>query len=887
MIRRSVGHTLLAGLLLSLAASGVWSAHLDHTVSFDESELTVTELDGYDVIALRGCDVTREVGLPQLPVFSLTLALPAGARVSELEILDAESTELLARFHPLPAQHPRILPVPGLDIPSRPFVDPEPSVYLGRHPYPTPIAKLLSAGLLGGTQLVGVALHPVQFVPAVGKLRFFRSISVRLHYDLAEEDARGTFHRDQSTVVRVLSGNDIAIPLRPDLRHPANTRLEAGDYEHVIITGNASFEPAFAPLAAWKTAKGVPSTTVPVTWITATYPGDDTPECIRNFVADAHDAWGTVWFLLGGDTDWVPTRRAYAMTCEAGGHADEDDIGCDMYFADLDGTWNADGDDIYGELTDDVDMYPEVFVGRAPVRTLGEAAAFVEKVVNYESSPLDDFQLDMLMAAEILWLDPFTDSGIALNRIDRESVPPRYDPIAKLFETLGNESAESVRTALNSGQGHFLHSGHAWYTVMGCGDGYLQRWDIAELTNAGRQPLVYSIGCWPAAFDLAADCIAERFLQNPGGGGVAFIGNSRYGWASPGNPGYGYSERFMQEFYRVLFVERISSAGAALAAAKAAFVPFSQEENVYRWHQYQINLLGDPEMPVWTGQPAALAVAHVDSVVPGPSVLEVSVRTSGGPLEGALVCATNGSDVYERGLTAPDGSISLSVDTVLPDSLAITVTARDCYPYRGQIPVVFSGAFVRPVGIEVDDTDGGTGDGLAGPGETVDIYVELKNFGLDGALAVETTLSTTDAMLSVLVDQSYYGDIAGGVSAVGTPAFAVGISPDCSDGHVAVLDVSITSAATRTTWTGTVSLTVSAPVLTVVSYSLDDTWGGDGDGVAEPGESVKLMVEILNSGLADALSPSFILSTDDPAVDVTSPLAALPLVPSGGTGRAV
>ncbi len=887
MVRQPIGFVVLTGLLLALAASGASSAHLDHTVTFDESDLTTLERDGFDLITLSGCDLTSELGRPQLPVLALTLALPAGARVSELEILKAESVELLARFRPIPAQHPRILPVPGLDIPSHPFVDPDPSVYLGRQPYPARIAELLSAGRLGNTRLVGVALHPVQFVPTVGKLRFFKSISVRLHYDIVEEDAPRTAHRDQSTVVRVLSDNDATVHLAPDTRRLPTQRLEAGDYEHVIIIGDTSFEAAFTPLAAWKTAKGVPSRIVPVTWITTVYSGDDTPECIRNFIADAHETWGTMWFLLGGDTDWVPTRRAYAMTCEAGAHADEDKIACDMYFADLDGTWNADGDDIYGELADDVDLYPEVFVGRAPVRTPDETTAFVEKVVSYESAPLDDFQLDMLMAAEVLWTDPFTDSGIALNRIDRESVPPRYDPITKLYETLGNESAESVIAALNSGTGHFLHSGHAWYTVMGCGDGYLNRWDIPELTNADRQPVVYSIGCWPAAFDLPEDCIAERFLQSPGGGGVAFIGNSRYGWASPGNPGYGYSERFMQEFYRVLFVEKISSAGAALAAAKAAFVPFSQEENVYRWHQYQINLLGDPEMPVWTAQPAPLTVAHVESVVPGPSVLHVSVRTSGGPLDGALVCATNGSDVYERGLTSPDGSISLSVDTVLPDSLAITVTARDCYPYRARIPVVFSGAFMRPVGIEVDDTGNGNEDGLAGPNETVDVSVELKNFGNDLAPAVEATLSTTDTMLSILAELSYYGDVAGGVVAVGTSPFTVAISPDCPDGHVALLDLSITSASSRTTWTGSVSLTVSAPVLSAASYSLDDTWGGDGDGLAEPGESMMLMVEVLNSGLAAALSPSFTLSTDDPAVNVTSPVAALPLIPAGDTGLAV
>jgi hypothetical protein len=873
------------GLMLGLAASIARPAHLDHTIEFDESELTIVERDGYDVVTLRGCDLSVDVGRPQLPVRPLTLALPPDARVERIEVLEARSSELLDRYYPIPAQHPRILPVPGLEIPQRPFVHPDPRVYGGSEPYPRAIVEFVSSGRLGDVTLVGLAVHPVQFVPSDDKLRFFRKMAIRVHYDVDDSESRPSDELHEA-VVRTLTGGGQPRTARRTYR-PSTTRLDAGEYDHVIILGNSGFADAFAPLSDWKTAKGVPSTMVSVSWIQARYPGADTAEQIRSFIADAHGTWGSVWFLLAGDTDLVPTRRAYAMTCEAGGHALEDSIGCDAYFADLDGTWNADGDAVYGELTDAVDLYPEVFVGRAPVRNIDDVNAFVEKVLNYESAATVDYQLSMLMAAEVLWTDPFTDSGIALNLIDREYVPPRYDPITKLYETLGNETPESVLAALNGGPGHFLHSGHAWYNVMGCGEGYIYRWDVLALTNAARQPLVYSIGCWPAAFDLTDACIAERFLQNPSGGGVAFIGNSRYGWASPGNPGFGYSERFMQEFYRTIFVDKMTSAGAALATAKARFVPFSQTENVYRWHQYQLNLLGDPEMPVWTAEPTPLVVTVPDSVVPGPSVLGVSVMTSGGPLEGALVCASNGSDVYERGLTAHDGSISLPVDTVLPDSLTVTVTARDRIPYQRSIPVVFTGAFLRPVGVEIDDTAGGNGDGIAGPDETVELAIELRNFGTDDASAVEATISTADAMAGLIWNQSYYGDVAGGASATGTSPFALDISPDCPDGHVIVLDLTITASGTRTTWTGSVSITAGAPVLAAASYSIDDTAGGDGDGFAEPGETVALMLEIENSGMAAAVAPSFTLSSDDPTVDVTSPAAALPLIAAGASERAV
>ena len=45
----------------------------------------------------------------------------------------------------------------------------------------------------------------------------------------------------------------------------------------------------------------------------------------------------------------------------------------------------------------------------------------------------------------------------------------------------------------------------------------------------------------------------------------------------------------------MLFTEDIYHIGQTLATSKALFIPFSGQENVYRWHQYEVNLLGDPD----------------------------------------------------------------------------------------------------------------------------------------------------------------------------------------------------------------------------------------------------------------------------------------------------
>ena len=59
----------------------------------------------------------------------------------------------------------------------------------------------------------------------------------------------------------------------------------------------------------------------------------------------------------------------------------------------LDGDWNADGDALFGEgfwqgFEDDLaDLYPDVFVGRAPVSTSTEVQTFIAKSTTYENTP--------------------------------------------------------------------------------------------------------------------------------------------------------------------------------------------------------------------------------------------------------------------------------------------------------------------------------------------------------------------------------------------------------------------------------------------------------------------------------------------------------------------
>ncbi len=865
---RSIPLLLLAlsGALswLSLAPGGV----LKGSLRFSKSELKFSKQKGYDQVTLSGCDLTAKPGEPQLPVYIANLVIPDGMRVEGVEVLSTEGEDLPGNYLLYPVQPPQIL---SKGEPT-PFVQPKPTIY-NSSIYPQKIVEYKGAGSLSGYRVASFLAYPLQYLPAKGLLRFYSQV------DFAVRLVPGPKHfsskrskRAEEAVQRIVGSlvlNRQAMGKDQSRRAKVPTLLPPGEFEYLIITDDL-YVPYFKPLADWKLKKGLRDTIVTTSWIYSTYSGYDHPEQIRNFLKDAYQNWGTVWVLLGGDTNIIPARIAYAMTCEAGYQPeDEDSIPCDLYYSDLDGTWDLNGNHIYGEVADSVDMWPDIWVGRASVGSLQETQAWVGKVLTYEKSPPTDYQLAMLFAAMVLWWDPYTDSGIGKDMIDDLWVPPRFDPITKLYESQGNESPSSVIAAMNAGQNIINHDGHGWIWLLGVGNGYLDNQDMDNLTNGDRQSILLSIGCWTGAFDY--DCIAEHFITNPNGGGVAYIGNSRYGWGSPGNPGYGYSDRFDSHFYRCLFKDDIYNIGATLALDKAFYIPRAQQENVYRWCEYQINLLGDPEMPIWTDTPESLIVVHPDSVPTGESLFLVTVMANSSPLSGALVCVMNQSGLYKNGLTGTDGQISFPIQPTTQGTLWVTVTAHNYLPYEGYTTVFSNGPHVGCYREAIFDTLQGNGDGVINPGEEISLAITLKNYGNQSSSDVTGVLSIDDSMVTILDSLGEYDQILPGDTSQ-TLSYGFSVSPDCPNGKVLSFNLRIADAQSNF-WNERLNLVVASPFLSFQTYQIDDGFGGDGDSVPEPGESFDLGLHLKNGGLALARGVTVRVHTEDPYLSLTDTVA--------------
>ena len=445
-------------------------------------------------------------------------------------------------------------------------------------------------------------------------------------------------------------------------------------------------------------------------------------------------------------------------------------------------------------------------------------------------------------------------------------------PIVKLYESRGNESRTTVLEALNTGPHFVLHCGHGHYTSISVGEGSVRTADAAQLTNGARAFLLYSVGCLAAAFDQRETVLGELLLH-PAGGAYATIGNTRYGWASPGNPGYGYSEVFMQAFFRELLTEGVTQAGVALAQAKAGMAPFSGEENVYRWHQYCVNLLGDPELPIYTGAPAVLAITAPARIPPGEAVFEALVTDESGPVAGATLClAGEAGAFYQVGVSGGDGRVSFALQTGAASSATLTATA----PGRVAAGLVLAvdaptGPWVALAEVEIDDDDEGAsrgnGDGEVNAGEEVELWLTLRNLGDAAAESVRAILDAGPEGFAVTDGEADAGTIApGGCARAGDP-LVLTIAPGLAPGDGTALSLAITAAGGRA-WPATAGIAVQAADPYVAGCHAVEI-GGDGDQILEPGEQALLELELGNRGNGTLGAAHVILFTGDPFVTVS------------------
>lgn len=745
-----------------------WASQTTFVLEFPQGDLHFEKLQDFDRVMLNGCIPQGNPGEPQLPVRYVQIALPPDMEVLSVHIDSYDQIQLPGIYNLFPVQKQR----PLLDFPTKgarhEFTLPDPDVYDLSSEMPGKMVEVSNHGFLAGQRIAGLSVYPLQYVPAEKKLILKTRIEFTLILGPAKSSPLPVSNRiqNQAQLFEKTAGKLVLNP--EDVSFPTIDDPKQIPVQYLIVT-DTLLVPVFRQLADWKTQKGVPAEVVTTQWIYSHYSGDDQQQQIRNCIKNYYQSYGTVWVLLGGDTDLVPHRITWVMESGVGHYWWEDDIPSDHYYSDLNGSWDWDGDGVYGEFSDNLDLYPDVFVGRAPVTGYAQAEDFVAKVIAYDSDPPADYQTNMLLAGEYLW--PGCNGGVLKDYIYDSYVTPLSPDVTRLYESLGNLNSANFADALNSGQMITNHAGHANYGGLSLGYYSWGKSDMDNLTNGDRQGIFYTYGCISAGIDF--DCVAEHFVQNPNGGGFAYFGNTRYGWGDSSDPLSGVGPEFDKQFFRTLFVSDSHRAGKTLTDSKLIFIPAAQSSSgsgpLIRWTLLELLLLGDPEAFIYTDTPLALNVSYPESTGLGIQTIDVHVETEGEPLQTALVCLSKEDEIYQRLYTSATGQATFEVESFTPGEISVVVTYDGTVPHVGTIIVDDQGPYAPLPFDLISPSDGDTAWNTElpliwekardiDPDDTITYDLHYSYFSLGSGLVKDSVLNLSDTtyLLADLNDDQLY-----------------------------------------------------------------------------------------------------------------------------------
>ncbi len=482
--------------------------------------------------------------------------------------------------------------------------------------------------------------------------------------------------------------------------------------EYIIITSENLAE-AFLPLVRWKNQLGYTASVITTDEIYSQYEGIDEAEQIRNYLKVAYGG-GARWVLLGGDETIVPIRYAYHLNKSEAVPLDNQQI-CDLYYADLTGEWDVDGDGLYGEPGDDSpDKTPELMLGRALVDTPDEVQMFVRKSISYEKDPA---QGDPMFANRVLVssADQMRDYAfVGQDSLIAAELPSHLDIDRWSLAESPSGSDEAPQSPAGADFVSKLSEGYNLTFVLAHGnaDGFVTRaksyneWpksyvftreeappghaSIHDLTNYGRFGIVYSVGCNNGAFDMDSPpfaiefpCMAEKFLLDSLSGAAAFIGYSRWGWV-------GCSYQLMIDFNECIY-----NSDNRLAPANN----FSKASNHFLTDLvYGLNVYGDPSLGVWTGIPKLISVDALSQIDFGDNNFVLTAVSDSLALDSAVVTIVGANGILFAGFTDANGQVEIAFELASDSSVTLTVSKLGYLPEETALSPAFA--------LDADDESG-------------------------------------------------------------------------------------------------------------------------------------------------------------------------------------
>jgi hypothetical protein len=321
-------------------------------------------------------------------------------------------------------------------------------------------------------------------------------------------------------------------------------------YDLLIIT-TSEFSSEIYPLVDHKNNRDIPTKLVTLDEIEDSiyFPvkGEYNREKTKYFIKNAIEHWGVKYVLLVGGTNCGFTF-CYSYIPDEGGEYSEEKLPSDLYYADVYksdlsfASWDANYNGKMGEFPEDnseVDLYPDVYIGRLPCKTVNEVYIAVNKIIDFENNNI--WMDKIIVYGGDTHISDIYDEGEYTQEKIIENIPG-FDYVRLWvpggYPDKGDKqlSTENITLEFNKADADFIDfSGHGGPTQWGtCLHGIKDSWirfrvsDIDNLINKNKFPIISLHACYCCRFTRTNvdKCIGWAFICNPDSGSIATFGST-------------------------------------------------------------------------------------------------------------------------------------------------------------------------------------------------------------------------------------------------------------------------------------------------------------------------------------------------------------------------
>jgi hypothetical protein len=797
----------------------------------------------YYRLSIPGHISTTVPGKPELPVYCRLISIPEGADY-QVKISGVISSRI----------NPSLKRIKGILYPSQVGETKEPqkkepgfvidkTEYASKGLISSDTVRIEPVGKAGNVQLSNIVISPVRYNPHSNTLDIITSMKIEVSF----RNKSGAFIKSllpQSALFNESLSKEVINLTRGDVI-PGFTNQPV---KMIIITDTA-FRKQLEPFIKWKTQKGFK---VIVLYKGTGLAGNNYTQLkvtltkIYNASSEADPP--PEYLLIIGDVNRVP----YYGTGTPGNITD-------MY---------------YGEFNGGGDYIPEMYVGRLPVADTTELKTVVHKIIQYEKFQFADTNKFYNGAIATAGNDAgyanymngqvkyaVTNYLTAANKIKEQHF---YYPQTDLIR-----QKDSITRLINQGTSFINYSGH------GDASGWLhlniKSADITSLTNKYMYPFIISNACRTAEFDNT-NSFGNRLVVTADKGAIGFIGCSNdsywdedYYWAvGPGtisaNPTY--TGKGLGAYDRLFHTHAESpsdwclSMGQINFAGNLAVSASTSSRKKYYWETY--NVVGDPSVIPIIGKPVPFNISLPDTLPNGIKSLSLNV------VPFSYVAISHSDTLWDASYASASGSVVLDLPGLSNDSCMIVITGQNRYPIIKTIHICdLKKEFLNLSGTSINDSQGNN-NSRADYGEHISLKIKVSNLGLTDANNVYSKISSTSDWLKITSDSVFIGRLPARSDLVLSDNLGISVSDSVPDMGIATVNLLLKTNKSEKHYN--IDVVLHSPELQIINCTIDDKTLGNGDNIAEPGETFNLVFKIQNLGSGSTSGQFNIFS---PAGDIT------------------